>query len=232
VRVFFIFFVYSLRNYIKNQMASILDLLNSDMGRQLISGASAQTGQSPDKTASVLSMALPAILGAMQRNAASPKGAESLNNALSETRHDGSLLSSLGGLLEGSSADTSFMNEGAGILKHVLGGNQGRVEQNISSNSGVDANSVGQIIKMAAPILMNVLGSQKRKDNVDQNDIGGLLGSVLGQNSNNDQSLIETLLDADGDGSIIDDVAGMVLGGGKKKSGGLGGLLGGLLGGK
>jgi hypothetical protein len=214
-------------------MTSILDLLNSDMGRQLISGASAQTGQSPDKTASVLSMALPTMLGAMQRNAASPQGAESLNNALSDTRHDGSILSSLGGLLGGGSGDTSLINEGAGILKHVLGGNQGRVEQNISRNSGVDAGSVGKIIKMAAPILMSVLGSQKRKGNVDQNGIGSLLGSVLGQNnSNNDQSLIETLLDADGDGSIIDDVAGMVLGSGKKKSGGLGGLLGGLFGGK
>jgi hypothetical protein len=37
------------------------------------------------------------------------------------------------------------------------------------------------------------------------------------------------LLDADGDGSVLDDVAGMVMGTGKKKSG-LGGLLGGLFG--
>ena len=36
------------------------------------------------------------------------------------------------------------------------------------------------------------------------------------------------MLDSDGDGSIIDDVAGMVLGGSNK--GGLGGLLGGLFG--
>jgi hypothetical protein len=38
-------------------------------------------------------------------------------------------------------------------------------------------------------------------------------------------------MDADGDGSIIDDVAGMVLGGDEKK-GGLGGLLGALFRGK
>ena len=37
-------------------------------------------------------------------------------------------------------------------------------------------------------------------------------------------------IDADGDGSVIDDVAGMLLGGNKKQSGGLGGLLGGLFG--
>ena len=210
-------------------MASILDLLNSDMGRQLISGASAQTGQSQDKTAAVLSMALPTILGAMKRNAATPEGAQSLNKALEDNRHDGSILDQLGGLLGGGAPDNSLLNDGAGILKHVLGGNQQRVEQNISQNSGVDASSVGQIIKIAAPILMGVLGSQKRKDNVSQNGIGDLLGSVMGNNGKHDQSLIETLLDADGDGSIIDDVAGMVLGGNKKK-GGLGSLLGGLFG--
>ena len=39
--------------------------------------------------------------------------------------------------------------------------------------------------------------------------------------------MVTQLLDADNDGSVIDDVAGMLLGGGKK---GGGGLLGGLLG--
>ena len=64
--------------------------------------------------------------------------------------------------------------------------------------------------------------------------IGLLLLSVgLGMHSLNwnlqNQSFLESMLDADGDGSVIDDVAGMVLGGKKGKSG-LGGLLGGLFG--
>jgi hypothetical protein len=210
-------------------MASILDLLSSDLGKQLISGASAKTGQPADKTANVLSMALPVILGAMQRNASTPQGAQSLNNALEDSRHDGSILDQLGGLLGGGNADSNLLNDGAGILNHVLGSNQEKVAQNISNTSGVDAGSVAQIIKMAAPILMAVLGSQKRKDNVGESGIGDLLGSVLGKNTNHDRSLIETLLDADGDGSVVDDIAGMVMGGNKKK-GGLGGLLGSLFG--
>ena len=206
-------------------MASILDLLSSDVGKQLISGASAQTGQPADKTANVLSMALPVILGAMQRNASTPQGAQSLNNALDDTRHDGTILDQLGGLLGSGNADPDLLNDGSGILGHVLGGNQEKVAQNISKTSGMDANSVAQIIKMAAPILMGILGSQKRKDNVGESGIGDLLGSVLGKNTSHDRSLVETILDADGDGSVVDDVAGMVLGGNKKK-GGLGGLLG------
>ena len=210
-------------------MASILDLLNTDIGKQLISAASAQTGQPEDKTATVLSMAMPVILGAMQRNASTPEGEKSLNKALEDKRHDGSILNQLSGLLGNEEGGSGILSDGAGILKHVLGGNQHRVEQNISKTSGMDAASVAKIIKIAAPILMSILASQKRKDKVEQGGLGGLLGSVLGKNSTHDRSLIETLLDADGDGSIIDDVAGMVLGG-KNKKGGLGGLLGGLFG--
>lgn len=57
-----------------------------------------------------------------------------------------------------------------------------------------------------------------------------VLGNVLGGKNNPDQNLLESILDSNGDGSIMDDIAGMVLGGNSsnKKSGGLGGLLGGL----
>ncbi|WP_026450068.1 DUF937 domain-containing protein [Aequorivita capsosiphonis] len=213
-------------------MSSILDLLGSDMGKQLIGGASAQTGQSPDKTATVLSMALPALMGAMKRNASTPEGAKNLNNALEDNRHDGSILDKLGGLLGGGGADSSLMNDGAGILSHVLGGNQSKVENNISRASGVDSNSVGQIIKMAAPVLMGLLGNKKRKENVQEGGIGSLLGSFLG-NSSGSQSIIESLLDSDGDGSVLDDIAGMFTGGDDKKdgdNGGIGGMLGGMFG--
>ena len=42
-------------------MSGILDLLNSPIGKQIISGVSGQTGQSADKTGSVLTMAMPVL---------------------------------------------------------------------------------------------------------------------------------------------------------------------------
>jgi hypothetical protein len=95
----------------------------------------------------------------------------------------------------------------------------------------MDSNSVANILKVAAPILMGMLGKQTKENNVnDSSGLEGLLGGLLsGNSSKNEQSFLESILDADGDGSIIDDVAGMVLGGNKKK-GGLGGLLGSLFG--
>ena len=83
---------------------------------------------------------------------------------------------------------------------------------------------------MAAPVLLGLLGKQKRENNIDNgNDLSSLLGSFLGGQPQENQSLIASLIDQDGDGSVLDDVADMVLGS-KKKSGGLGGMLGGLFG--
>ncbi len=212
-------------------MSGILDLLTSDMGKQIISGVSNDTRQPEDKTAKVLAMAMPVLIGAMKRNATNPEGASGLFNALN-SKHDGSILDSLGDLFQGG-VNPEVKQDGAGILKHVLGGSQNNVANALSQKSGVDTGTVMNILQVAAPILLGYLGKQTRERQVSEpTQLGGLLEGVLGtgQQGNNQQSLIESLLDGDNDGSILDDVAGMVLGGGNKKSGGIGGLLGGLFG--
>lgn len=208
-------------------MSGILDLLGSDLGKTIISGVAGSTGQDQNKTGDVLTMALPVLMAAMKRNAATPEGAEGLMGAISG-KHDGSILDNLGGLFSGG-VDSNVLDDGSKILGHVLGGKQPRVEQALSQKSGLDAGSVAQILKVAAPILMGVLGKQAKQQNVSSsNGIGDLLGGLLGGSSaQKEQSFLEKILDADGDGSVVDDVAGMVLG---SKKGGLSGLLGGLFG--
>ncbi|MBQ0735367.1 DUF937 domain-containing protein [Aquimarina celericrescens] len=211
-------------------MSGILDLLNSPMGRQIVNGVSSQTGQPANKTGDLLSMAMPVLMGAMQRNASTPEGASGLLNALSN-KHSGGILDDLGGLFEGG-VDQNVTNDGAGILGHILGSKKPAVERALSQKSGMDAGSVSEILKVAAPILMGVLGKQASQNNVsDANGLSSLLGGMSGaQKGSKQQSLIESFLDADGDGSILDDVAGMLLSGSGKKKSGLGGLLGGLFG--
>jgi hypothetical protein len=209
-------------------MSGLLELLDSPMGKQLISGVANQTGQPEDRTASVLSMAMPLLMGAMKKNASTPEGAQNLMGALS-SKHNGSILDNLGDFF-GGGVDQSALDDGAGILGHVLGNKQSQVENALSERSGLDASSIAQILKIAAPILMGFLGKQKAQANVnDSNGLSSLLGSMLGGQPQQNQNLITSLLDSDGDGSIMDDVADMVLGTPKKK-GGLGGLLGGLFG--
>jgi hypothetical protein len=213
-------------------MSGILDLLNSDLGKTIISGVSGSTGTDQNKTSSVLTMALPVLMKAMERNASTPQGAEGLMGALSG-KHNGSILDNLGGLFGGGVND-EVLNDGDKILGHVLGNKKQGVEKIIGEKSGLDAGSVANILKVAAPILMGVLGKQASQNNVSSsNDLSGLLGGLLGgSDAKEEQSFLEKILDADGDGSVIDDVAGMVLGQATKGSSGLGGLLGGLFGGK
>lgn len=210
-------------------MSGLLDLLSGPMGKQLISGVAGQTGQPEKKTADVLSMAMPLLLGAMKRNTSDPKNAAGLMNALS-SKHNGGILDNLGGLFDGG-VDSNVMEDGAGILGHVFGNKQSNVESALSQKSGIDTGGVADILKIAAPIVMGFLGKQKSQSNVsDANGLSSLLGNMLGGQPQQNQSLIMSLIDADGDGSVLDDVAGMVLGGSKKKKGGLGGMLGGLFG--
>lgn len=202
-------------------MASILDLLNTQTGEQLINKASTKTSADKDKVSSVLGMALPLILGAMKKNTKEPQGAENLNKALQSDKHDGELLNNL----DNKDAE-ELSGEGNKILNHVLGSKQGGIIKTIATALNLDESSVGKILQMAAPVVMGLLGKQKRKDNVGTSGLSNLLSSVMGSNASHDQSLIESMLDPNGDGNVIDDVGGMLMG---KKGGS---LLGGMLGGK
>jgi hypothetical protein len=208
---------------------NITDLLNSDLGKQIISSIGSQTGASSAQTASVLATALPVMLSGLQRNAEAGEG----NNILKALQsHDGSILDNIANSLGGKSAVTK---DGNSILGHIFGNQLGGIQNAISKKSGVDAGTVASIIAMAAPILMGILGKQQRSTGV--NDTGGLtniLGSLLGGSSKSvGSSILTSILDQNGDGKLdIGDVASALTGAkSNQKSGGLlGGLLGGILG--
>ena len=153
-------------------MAGILDLLGSDQGKTIINGVASSTGQDSKKTSSVLTIALPVLMKAMERNASTPQEAEGLMGALSG-KHDGSILDNLGDLFKGG-VTPEVERDGSKILGHVLGNSQQGVELVLSQKSGMDSADVAQIIKVAAPLLMGILGKQSRQQNVSSSsDIGG-----------------------------------------------------------
>ena len=123
-------------------MSGILDLLSGPIGQTIISGVAGSTGQDSSKTGSVLTMALPVLMKAMERNASTPEGAAGLMGALNN--HDGGILDNLGGLFQGG-VDQSVTNEGSKILGHILGNKASGVEQVLSQKSGVDAGAVGNL---------------------------------------------------------------------------------------
>ncbi len=163
----------------------------------------------------------------MQNNASTEEGAGGLLGALTGGKHDGGLLDNLGGLLGGGEIDTE---DGGKILGHVLGSDQPNIESNLSQNTGVSADKIGTILKMAAPILMAFLANKARNGNVQNGtDLGDLLGGLLGggnqngqtETSSNGGSILTSVLDQDGDGQLgMGDVVAATT-----KKGGLGGFL-------
>ena len=206
-------------------MPGLLNLLGSDLGESLIEGLSSQTGQSKSNTSKLLNLAVPVLMQAMQRNAATPQGASGLLGALSH-KHDGRILDQLGEIFANNNSN-AIARDGSKILGHVLGNRRQNVENAISQQSGINNPTVGQILKIAAPIVMGFLGKQQHQSDVnDANGLTNLLGGLLGCNFHDkggNQNLFESILDADQDGSIIDDVAGAVLG---QKNNSISGLFG------
>jgi hypothetical protein len=203
-------------------MSGILDLLNSDMGKELVSSISQKTGIDASQASNVVSSGLPALMGAMQSNLSSGEGASGLLSALTSGKHDGGILDNIGGFLNGGD-----FSDGSKILGHVLGGNQDTMVQGLSSKTGVDSGIISKILPMLAPIVMGYLGKQTKSNGVSNGaDLSGMLGSLLGGAGGD--SILTSVLDQNGDGKLDVSDAMSALSG--KKNGGLGGLLGGLFG--
>lgn len=207
-------------------MSSLLNLLQNQLGDREVGEISRVIDADPESTRNAIGAALPILLAGLARNSnASGERAESLNRAL-ENDHDGSLLDNLGPLLGMAGAllggggggampsrdaqPRSF--DGAGILEHILGGRRETVEKGVGKASGLDTAQIAKLLPLLAPIVMAALGRMKREENLDAGSLAKRLdtdrreierdsglGGVLGR-----------LLDADGDGSVIDDLGRLI----------------------
>ena len=168
-----------------------------------------QVGGNEGQVKNGVMAALPAMLTALSKNTGTEKGAQELNNAL-ETKHDGSILNNLSGYL--SNPD---LKDGAGILNHLFGSQTSNVANAVSQSSGLDSNGSMKILQMLAPVLMGMLGQQKKQNNLDAEGIGNLT-SMLASNFGSEagasgiMDVVTNLLDANKDGNVMDDIMGMV----------------------
>lgn len=187
-------------------------MLTQTLAGDNLSALSKQLGMNEQQASSAISAALPMIMGALSRNTQSTGGAAGLFNALNND-HDGGILDNVGGFL--SSTDNGA---GAGILRHLFGGKREGIEAGISSMAGIEQQQAGGLLENLAPLVMGMLGKQQRSEGLDIAGLASLLGGESQQASSASStamSLLGNILDQDGDGSMIDDIGGM-----------LGGLLG------
>ena len=179
----------------------------NDLMQQLQGGGigeiSKTLGLQDDQVGNVVAAAMPALMGAFSRNAGSQSGADALFGALAGNHSGGILGDVVGALAGGKTADP-------GIVRHAFGGKQKSVEQALSAGSGVDMASVGKIMAMVAPLVMGALGKAQRSQGLDASGTAAMIQQerrVAQKQAPQAMDILGSLLDADGDGDVMDDVA-------------------------
>ena len=151
-------------------MNDLLGTLSQQVSGQVVEQISKQLGTDPQTTQSAVNAALPMLLGAISRNAASPQGAQALDKAL--TQHDGSVLNDLLGAV----TNQTKVADGTKILGHVLGSRQGNVQQGLSQLSGISPDNSAQLLAMLAPVVMGALGQTKKSNGLGADDSAEVSG--------------------------------------------------------
>lgn len=197
-------------------MDSIIQLLMSSLGSGAIGQISEKIGVDESKAQQAIGMALPMIIGALNRNASSSAGgAEALTGAL-QRDHDGSILDNLTQAL----TKKETLDDGSAILGHVFGDKGSGIMNSVGRATGMDTDKIGQLFSMLAPVVLGALGQMKRKDNLDAQGVTALLQKERKTVEKTSSGLTQ-LLDMDGDGDVSDEILSL----GSS-------LLGGLFGGK
>lgn len=152
-----------------------------------------------------LKAAVPLLLGAMERNTSSAEGALSLTRAL-EKDHDGSVLDNVAGLLK-----NPAQANGAGILSHVLGKRRTGVEERLAEKTDLNQNAIGKLLEIAAPLVLGALGKQRKDQGLGATQLAQFITKEREQTENGSGwlGMASELLDADDDGSVLDDISGM-----------------------
>jgi hypothetical protein len=188
-------------------MDPLVEQVLQQLSKKEVSQIGQQIGADKNTTLTALSTMMPLLVGALAKNASQPEGAQALHKALASD-HDGSLLNNISGFL----ANPAVAN-GAGILVHILGSQQSVVTQGLTKATGLSSDQVGQLLQIAAPLVMSQLGQQQQQANLDPNELSNFLGDQhqQAQQSNPDLlGVVNTLLDTNKDGSGLDEVIGLV----------------------
>jgi hypothetical protein len=181
---------------------TILETIAGAQGGGAVQQLANQFGLKPDQAKSAVGALMPALAAGLQRNMASESGLSGLINALGNGSHDTYLND------PNTLARPETVADGNAILGHVLGSKDvsRQVAAQAAQKTGIDTSILKKMLPLVAALAMGGLSRQTKT--AGGAPTAGGLASMLGP-----------LLDRDRDGSVMDDVAGMVGGmlGGRKR---------------
>ena len=167
----------------------LVNIISSLTGNDVVNEIGKKFDVDSNKVSSVITSALPTLIGAMQKNASTESGAASLAKALGD--HAGNAGSLLGNL------QNVDLVDGGKILSKILGNNASSIFDQLGKQTGTTSGQVSNILAAIAPSLLNILGNLKGSNN--GNALGSILGTVLagaasGNSSNKGGSILGSVL--------------------------------------
>lgn len=187
-------------------MNAITQIITQQLAGGAVSTIAKRLGISEAKANTAVQIAVPLLIAALARNAAQPQEAENLHNAINKD-HDGSIFDNLMGYL----GNPQSAN-GAGILGHVLGGQQPAIENNLAQATGIDQSSAGGLLATLAPLVMGALGQAQQQNSLDTGGLTDLLNSQQQEaqaSAPDAMGMLGSILDQNKDGNSMDDLQRM-----------------------
>jgi len=178
---------------------NLIEMLMSAGGDAAVGQLGNRFGLDENQTKAALQHLVPALGNGLQRNVATEGGLESLLGALAGGNHS-QYIDNPDLLGEETTTDT-----GNGILGHLLGSKEAsrEVAANASAQTGIGADILKQMLPLVATMVMGSLS--KRSSNA------GYLGSeTRPPEPQGFLGMLTPLLDSNRDGSVADDVLGMI----------------------
>ncbi|HEB96094.1 MAG TPA: DUF937 domain-containing protein [Sedimenticola thiotaurini] len=170
-----------------------MDLMTMMLGAQgggAIQQLAQQFGIGEEQARAAVAKMVPALSRGLKRDLADPDNAAGLMRALQRGGHQRYVDQ------PETLAAPETVADGNAILGHLFGSKEvsRQVAERVGGDTGLDSGMVKQMLPMVAALLMGSLSKQTAAQGGDGEGLMGMLGG---------------LLDADGDGSVVDDLMGM-----------------------
>ncbi len=177
-------------------MAGLLETILKAGNGGAVKTLASNFGLGERDTAGAISKLLPALTGGLQKNMESTDGLQSLMGALSDGHH--------GGYIDQPERVTrpDSVEDGNSILGHLLGSKETsrQVAAEASQSTGIDAGVLKKMLPMVAALAMGAMNKQSAASGL----------SSAPESAPQAKGLLSSLLDKDNDGSVVDDVMGML----------------------
>lgn len=155
--------------------SNLIEMFNNTVGELLAKQASGILSESAESTTTGVKFIVPSLLGSLIQKGSTDAGAEELMLFLAENNIDGSILSTAAASLQGGIETEKLMYQGAGNLRYLLDDKFSPVVDIISGASGLKTSSATSLLKLAAPLVLGIIGKHIREKGLDAKGLKSLL---------------------------------------------------------